>query len=81
MYYVILLYVGLFNILGKEKNIKIILNFIVYFDSVLYYFKLYVDWYIIIFVIFKFRWRISRSIVFFDVLRIICIGSENVKRI
>lgn len=43
MHYATLLHVGLFNTLGKEKNIKITLNFIVYFDSVPYHLKVYVD--------------------------------------
>lgn len=43
MHYATLLHVGLFNTLGKEKNIKITLNFIVYFDSVPHHLKLYVD--------------------------------------
>lgn len=77
-----LLHVGLFNTLRKEKNIKITFNFIVYFDSVPYHLKLYVDWHITTTsVISKLRWRTSRSIAFLNALRTTCTGSENVKRI
>lgn len=82
MHYATLLHVGLFNTLGKEKNIKITFNFIVYFDSVPHHLKLYVDWHITTTsVISKLRWRTSRSIAFLDALRTTCTGSENVKRI
>lgn len=82
MHYATLLHVGLFNTLGKEKNIKITFNFIVYFDSVQHHLKLYVDWHITTTsVISKLRWRTSRSIAFLDALRTTCTGSENVKRI
>lgn len=81
MHYATLLHVGLFNTLGKEKNIKITFNFIVYFDSVPYHLKLYVDWHkTTTSVISKLRWRTSRSIAFLDALRTTCTGSENVKR-